>query len=70
MISAGIGLDIWNTPRKELSVQLANSRTNISYKTTTGPRFEMTDLLYANMSVDLIMRPTLLTRPRKRMSHC
>jgi putative salt-induced outer membrane protein YdiY len=105
IISAGIGLDIWNTPRKELSVQLGigaqtetlgsptsdpvgpatsessvgtwsmryrqeffsddlelyhnnsittniNGRTNISYKTTTGLRFEVTDLLYANLSVD------------------
>ena len=105
IISAGIGLDIWNTPRKELSVQLGigaqtetigsptsdpvgpatsqssvgtwsmryrqeffsddlelyhnnsittniNGRTNTSYKTTTGLRFEVTDLLYANVSVD------------------
>ena len=105
IVSAGIGLDIWNTPRKELSVQLGiggqtetigsptsdpvgpvtsestvatwslryrqeffrddielyhnnsvttniNGRTNVSYKTTTGLRYEVTDLLYANMSVD------------------
>lgn len=105
IISAGIGLDIWNTPRKELSVQLGfggqtetigsptsdpvgpvtsessvatwslryrqdffsddlelyhnnsittniSGRTNTSYKTTTGLRYEVTDLLYANVSVD------------------
>ena len=105
IVSAGIGLDIWNTPRRELSVQLGfgaqtetigsptsdpvgpatsqssvgtwsmryrqeffsddlelyhnnsitkniDGRTNTSYKTTTGLRYEVTDLLYANMSVD------------------
>jgi putative salt-induced outer membrane protein YdiY len=29
-----------------------SGRTNTSYKTTTGLRFEITDLLYANLSVD------------------
>jgi len=97
ILSAGIGRDIWRTPRRELSVQLAvggqteeigleqtesavlvwslryrqdffsddlelyhnhtitpnvSGRTNISYKTTTGLRYEVTDLLYANISVD------------------
>ena len=105
IVSVGIGLDIWNRPRRELSVQLGiggqtetigsltsdpvgpvtsessvatwsmryrqeffsddlelyhnnsittniNGRTNTSYKTTTGLRYEVTDLLYANMSVD------------------
>jgi putative salt-induced outer membrane protein YdiY len=97
ILSAGIGRDIWNTPRKSLSVQLGagaqteeigqvttesavvtwslryrqdffsddlelyhndsitynvSGRTNTSYKTTTGLRYEITDLLYANLSVD------------------
>ena len=97
IISAGIGLDIWNTPRKYLSMQLGagaqteeigllstesgvvtwalryrqdllnnglelyhnnsiasnvSGRTNTSYKTTTGLRFEVSDLLYANFSID------------------
>ncbi len=97
ILSAGIGRDIWNTPRKALSVQLGagvqteeiglvttestvatwslryrqdffgddlelyhnnsitaniSGRTNTSYKTTTGLRYEITDLLYANLSVD------------------
>ncbi len=29
-----------------------SGRTNTSYKTTTGLRYEITDLLYANLSVD------------------
>ena len=98
ILSVGIGRDIWNTPRKELSVQLGagtqteeigpvttesavatwslryrqdffsddlelyhndtitynvSGRSNTSYKTTTGLRYEITDLLYANLSVDL-----------------
>ena len=97
ILSAGIGLDIWNTPRRLLSVQIGaggqseeiglissengvatwslryrqdffsddlelyhndsittniSGRTNTSYKTTTGLRFEVTDLLYANFSID------------------
>ena len=97
ILSAGIGRDIWNTPRKSLSVQWGagaqteeigqvttesavvtwslryrqdffgddlelyhnnsitaniSGRTNTSYKTTTGLRYEITDLLYANLSVD------------------
>jgi putative salt-induced outer membrane protein YdiY len=97
ILSVGIGRDIWNTPRKELSVQLGagtqteeigsgttesavatwslryrqdflsddlelyhnntitynvSGRSNTSYKTTTGLRYEFTDLLYANLSVD------------------
>lgn len=97
ILSAGIGRDIWNTPRRELSVQLGagaqteeigpvstengvltwslryrqdffsddlelyhnnsftsnvSGRTNTSYKTTTGLRYEITDLLFANLSVD------------------
>ena len=97
IVSAGMGRDIWNTPRKFLSVQLGagaqseesgdvseesavatwalrysqdvfgddleiyhnhsithniNGRTNTSFKTTTGLRYEITDLLYANLSMD------------------
>jgi putative salt-induced outer membrane protein YdiY len=97
IVSAGMGRDIWNTPRRVLSVQLGagglaeesgdltsesvvatwvlrysqdvfsddmevyhnhsithniNGRTNTSYKTTTGLRYEITDLLYANVSLD------------------
>jgi len=97
IVSAGMGRDIWNTPRKFLSVQLGagaqsersgvvseesavatwvlrysqdvfgddmeiyhnhsithnvSGRTNTSYKTTTGLRYEITDLLYANISMD------------------
>jgi len=97
IISAGIGLDIWNTPRKNLSIQLGagaqteeigllttesgvvtwalryrhdilsnsvelyhnnsiasniSGRTNTSYKTTTGLRFDVSNLLYANLSID------------------
>ena len=97
ILSAGIGYDIWATPRRTLSVQLGvgaqseelasvqtenavatwalrysqdffnddlelyhnhsiipniSGRTNTSYKTTTGVRFEITDLLYANFSID------------------
>ena len=97
IVSAGIGLDIWETPRRTLSVQLGagaqseelasvrsenavatwtlrysqdffsddlelyhnhsiipniSGRTNTSYKTTTGLRYEITDLLYANFSID------------------
>jgi len=95
--SAGIGLDVWNTPRRALSVQIGagmqteeiaqqsedsavatwtlryeqdffhsdldifhnhyithnlSGRTNTSYKTSTGLRYEITDLLYGNASVD------------------
>ncbi len=95
--SVGIGLDVWNTPRRALSVQLGaglqterigvqtddsgvatwtlryrqdfigddlelfhnhnithnvSGRDNTSYKTSTGFRFEITDLLYANVSLD------------------
>jgi len=97
ILSAGIGRDIWNTPRRLLSVQIGagaqseeigllstengvatwtlryrqdffsddlelyhndsittniSGRSNTSYKTTTGLRFEVTDLLYANFSID------------------
>ncbi len=97
IISAGIGRDLWTTPRQELRVQLGagvqteeigmlttessvvtwglryrqdflsdglelyhidsiasnvSGRTNTSYKTTTGLRFKISDLLYANFSVD------------------
>jgi putative salt-induced outer membrane protein YdiY len=97
IVSAGIGLDVWNTPRQELSIQIGvggqteeiglvrtesgvatwslryrqdffsddlelyhnnsvtsniSGRTNTSYKTTTGLRYEITDLLYANLSLD------------------
>ncbi len=95
--SAGIGLDIWDTPRRALSMHLGaglqteeigmesedsgvatwtlryrqdlrgddlelfhnhtithnvTGRTNTSYKTSTGFRFEITDLFYANVSLD------------------
>lgn len=95
--SAGIGLDIWNTPDRTLSIQLGvgvraeeignqsttssvatwvlrysqdffsddftlfhnqsivptiSGRTNTSYRTSTGIRYEITDLLYANISLD------------------
>ena len=97
ILSAGIGRDLWETPRRTLSVQLGagaqteeiglastesgvltwslryrqdffsedlelyhndtittniSGRTNTSYKTTTGLRYEITDLLYANLSLD------------------
>ena len=97
ILSAGIGRDVWETPRRTLSVQLGagaqteeiglvstesgvltwslryrqdffsedlelyhndtittniSGRTNTSYKTTTGLRYEITDLLFANLSVD------------------
>jgi putative salt-induced outer membrane protein YdiY len=97
IVSAGIGRDIWNTPRRMLNAQLGagfqtedigleskdstvvtwvlryrqdffsddlelyhnhfitsnvSGRTNTSYKTTTGLRYEITDLLYANISLD------------------
>jgi putative salt-induced outer membrane protein YdiY len=97
ILSAGIGRDIWNTPRQSLSVQAGvgsqtediamvteesgvwiwslryrqdffgdnlevyhnnsivsnfSGRANTSYKTTTGLRFEITDLLYLNLSLD------------------
>lgn len=96
-VSAGLGFDIWNTPRRTLNVQLGiglraeeisdesetstvatwvlrysqdffredltlfhnhsitptiSGRTNTSYKTSTGLRYEITDLLYANLSLD------------------
>ena len=95
--SAGVGLEVWDTPRRALSVLLGaglqteeigmesensgvatwtlrfrhdfigddlelfhnhtithnlTGRTNTSYKTSTGLRFEITDLLYANVSLD------------------
>ena len=95
--SIGIGRDIWNTPRRTLSLQLGaggqtediggvttdssvatwtlryrqgllnddlelfhnhtitsniGGRTNTSYKTSTGVRYEITDLLYANLTFD------------------
>jgi len=95
--SVGIGLDIWNTPRRGLSVQLGaglqtekfdaesddssiatwtlryrdkllgddlqlfhnqtithnlSGRDNTSYKTSTGLRFKISDILYANVSLD------------------
>jgi putative salt-induced outer membrane protein YdiY len=95
--SAGLGRDIWNTPRRGLSFNLGvgaqeedignmkqsngvatwalqfrydlfngdlelfhnhninsniSGRTNTSYRTTTGLRYEITDLLYANFSID------------------
>ncbi len=95
--SSGIGYDIWNTPRKSLSVQLGagfqteeiglestdsavlvwnlrfsqdffgddlelfhnhtitpnvSGRTNTSYRTSTSLAYEITDLLYANISLD------------------
>ncbi len=105
IVSAGLGRDIWNTPRRALSAQLGagaqseeigeeleltgnvvtessvltwslryrqdffsddmelyhnhaitynvSGRTNTSYKTTTGLSYEITDLLYANLSVDI-----------------
>lgn len=97
ILSAGMGRDIWNTPRRAMSVQLGagaqteeigmlstestvlvwslryrqeffqedlelyhnhsitsnvSGRTNTSYKTTTGLRYEITDLLFASLSVD------------------
>ena len=97
IVSAGLGRDLWNKPRKALSVQLGlgrqtesiatirtessvltwsmryrhdffgddlelyhnnsithnlSGRTNTSYKTTTGLRLDITDLLYANLSLD------------------
>jgi len=97
VVSAGIGHDIWNTPRKYLTTQLGaglqteeigmesqqssvvvwglrfrrdffgddlsvfhnlaitanvSGRTNTSYRTSTGINYEITDLLYANASVD------------------
>ena len=95
--SAGVGLDIWNTPQRTLNIQLGvgfraeeigdesetstvatwvlrysqdffsddftlfhnqsiiptiSGRTNVSYRTSTGIRYEITDLLYANISLD------------------
>jgi putative salt-induced outer membrane protein YdiY len=95
--SAGIGVDLWNTPRRTLSIQLGagmqteeiaeesedsavanwtlryqqdffrddlelfhnhsithnlSGRTNTSYKSSTGVRYEITDLFYGNVSVD------------------
>jgi putative salt-induced outer membrane protein YdiY len=97
IVSAGMGRDIFNTPRRLLSIQLGagaqkediggssenstvgvwalryrqnvlsddmeifhnhtitynfGGRTNTSYKTSTGLRFEITDLLYANMTLN------------------
>jgi putative salt-induced outer membrane protein YdiY len=96
-VSAGLGRDIFNTPRRFLSIQLGaggqqedvggvsedstvatwslryeqdvfsgdmeifhnhtitsniGGRTNTSYKTSTGLRYEITDLLYANLTLD------------------
>ena len=97
ILTGGIGLDVWNTPRRRLSIQLGvgaqsedfesvqtnssvvtwtlryrqdvlnddlelfhdhsithniDGRVNTSYKTSTGLRYEITDLLYANLSVN------------------
>lgn len=97
ILSAGIGRDIFNTPRRFLSIQLGagaqeediggfsesstvgvwslryqqdvlnddleifhnhsitynlSGRANTSYKTSTGLRFEITDLLYANLTLN------------------
>ena len=97
VLTAGMGRDIWNTPRLTLNIQLGagfiteeieassenssvvawalryrqdlfaedleiyhnnsityyvDGRSNTIYKTTTGLRYEITDLLYANFSVD------------------
>ena len=97
IFTAGMGRDIWNTPRLTLNIQLGagviteeiemsndqstvaawslryrqdlfaedleiyhnnsityyiDGRANTIYKTTTGLRYEITDLLYANFSVD------------------
>lgn len=97
VLTAGMGRDIWNTPRLTLNIQLGagliteeisntnedssvvqwslryrqdlfsedleiyhnnsivyyiDGRDNTIYKTTTGLRYEITDLLYANFSVD------------------
>jgi putative salt-induced outer membrane protein YdiY len=97
ILTAGMGRDIWNTPRLTLNIQLGagviteeiemsndqstvvawtlryrqdlfaedleiyhnnsityylSGRANTIYKTTTGLRYEITDLLYANFSVD------------------
>jgi putative salt-induced outer membrane protein YdiY len=97
VLTAGMGRDIWNTPRLTLNVQLGagvitevisnsneqssvlswalryrqdlfsedlevyhnnsivyyiDGRPNTIFKTTTGLRYEITDLLYANFSVD------------------
>ena len=97
IVSAGLGRDIFNTPRRMLSMQLGagaqqedagnmtedstvatwslryeqdiftgdleifhnhsithnlSGRTNTSYKTSTGLRYEITDLLYANLTLD------------------
>jgi putative salt-induced outer membrane protein YdiY len=97
IVSAGIGHDIWNTPRRFLTVQLGagyqtediggatqessvavwdlrfrhdflkddlelfhnhtiranmSGRTNTAYRTSTGVSYEITDLLYATVSLD------------------
>ena len=97
ILSAGLGRDIFNTPRRFLSIQLGagaqsedaggmsedstvatwglryeqgvfngdmdifhnhsithnlDGRTNTSYKTSTGLRYEITDLLYANVTLN------------------
>ena len=97
IVSVGMGRDIFNTPRKLLSIQLGaggqtediggvsedssvaiwalryrqeilngdlelfhdhsiteniGGRTNTSYKTSTGLRYEITDLLYANVTLN------------------
>ena len=97
IVSAGIGHDIWNTPRKFLTAQLGlgyqnedianestdssvavwdlrfrhdflgddmeifhnhtirsnlSGRTNTSFRTSTGVSYEITDLLYASVSLD------------------
>ena len=96
-VSAGVGLDIWNTADRSLNIQLGvgvrdeeigvesetssvatwvlrysqdffsddltlfhnhsiiptiSGRENTSYRTSTGLRYEITDLLYANISLD------------------
>ena len=97
IVSAGIGHDIWNTPRRYLTVQLGagyqaeeiggasedssvavwdlrfrhdfvgddlevfhnqtiranmSGRTNTAYRTSTGVSYEISDLLYASVSVE------------------
>ena len=97
ILSLGVGRDIWDSPRRRLSVQLGvgaqseelgiesehnevltwslryeqdffkgdlelyhnhsitenlSGRDNTSFKSTTGLRYEITDLLYGNLSVD------------------
>ena len=46
-----LGDSMVSIPTNSITTNISG-RTNTSYKTTTGLRFEVTDLLYANMSVD------------------